>query len=160
MKNQRLGTILLVTLSTLLTPSCKKKNEELHPEETAGIPVKSAISGTFTAKINGAVKTFGANFYMVSGGVGTVITGSETGGTSITLGFFSTTAGTYDVDGTLTQAYYYVGSTQHVATSGKIIITEVENDKISGAFYFKEMGGVSITEGIFTDVPKNKSAAL
>lgn len=156
MKRNQLGTILLVAIGTLLTTSCKKKNEELHPEEVAEIPTKSTTSGMFTAKINGSLKTFGTNFYMVSGGVGTVITGSGRGGTSITLGFFSTTTGTYDVDGTLTQAYYSVGPTQHTATSGKIIITSVENDKISGTFWFDETGGVKVAEGIFTDVPKNK----
>jgi hypothetical protein len=154
MKTKRSGIILLVVVSTLLIPSCKKKSEDPQPEETTETPVTPVTSGTFTAKINGSAKTFGTNFYAVSGGVGTVITGTETGGTSITLGFFSTTTGTYDVDGTLTQAYYYVGSTQHTATSGKIIITKVDNNTISGTFYFEEAGGVKLAEGVFTDVPK------
>lgn len=143
---KRLGIILLVTMSTSLISSCKKKSEDPQPEGTT--------SGKFTANINGTAKTFGTNFYIISGGVGTTITVSEKDGTSITLAFFSTTAGTYDVDGTMTQAYYYVGSTQHTATTGKIIITKVDNDKISGTFYFEEAKGVVVTEGTFTDVPK------
>jgi hypothetical protein len=154
METKRLGVILLIALSTSFMHSCKKKHEDPQPEETT-IPVDPAKSGILTAKINGTTKSFGTNFYMVSGGVGTVITGSGKGGTSITLGFFSTTTGTYEVDGTMTQAYYYVGSTQHTAVSGEIIITKVENDKMSGTFYFKEPGGVEVTEGTFTDVPKN-----
>jgi hypothetical protein len=154
MKMIRRGIILLITVSTLLIPSCKKKNENPHPEETSEAPVKPVSSGTFLAKINGAPKKFGANYYMVSDGVGTTITVSETGGTGITLAFFSTTTGTYDVDGILTQAYYYVGSTQHTAVSGKIIITKAEDNKLSGRFYFAETGGVRVTEGIFTDVPQ------
>jgi hypothetical protein len=153
MKTKRLGIILLVSVvSTLLMPSCKKKSEDPQPDETTETPV--IATGSFTAKINGTAKAFGTNFYAVSGGVGTAITGTETGGTGITLAFFATTTGTYDVDGTLTQAYYNVGSTQHTASSGKIIITKVDNNKISGTFYFDETGGVKVTEGVFTDVPK------
>lgn len=155
METKRLGVILLIALGTSFMHSCKKKHEDPQPDETREIPINPAKSGTLTAKINGITKAFRTNFYLVSGGVGTVITGSEKDGTSITLGFFSTTTGTYEVDGTMTQAYYYVGSTQHTAVNGEIVITKVENDKMSGTFYFKETGGVSVTEGTFTDVPKN-----
>jgi hypothetical protein len=155
METKRLGVILLIALGTSFMHSCKKKHEDPQPEETT-TPVDPAKSGILTAKINGTTKSFGTNFYMVSGGVGTVITGTGKGGTSITLGFFSTTTGTYEVDGTMTQAYYYVGSTQHTAVNGEIIITKVENNKMSGTFSFKETGGVNVTEGTFTDIPKNE----
>jgi hypothetical protein len=149
MEAKRLGSILLMALSTLFIYSCKKKNEAPHPEGVV------TAKGTFRAKVNGVTKSFGTNCFIVSGGVGTTITGSAAGGISITLAFFSTTLGTYDVDGTLTQAYYYVGSTQHTASNGKIIITKVEDNKISGTFYFEEAAGVKVTEGTFTDVLKN-----
>jgi hypothetical protein len=155
MKAERLGVILLIAtvVSTLLIPSCKKKSEDPQPEETETSATPLA-NGMFTAKINGVVKTFGINSYMISGGVGIVISGLETGGTGITLGFFSTTPGTYDVDGTMAQADFYAGSTQHTATNGKIIITKVDNNKMSGTFCFEETGGVKVTDGVFTDVPK------
>ncbi len=152
---KRLGIILVVAASTLLMPSCKKKSDDPQPEESTETPVTPpATIGTFTAKVNGTAKTFGLNFYITNSGITGISASDAASGTGISLGLFGSTVGSYDIDGTLTQATYVVGSTQSSATSGKITITKVENNKMSGTFNFEVAGGVKVTEGVFTDVPK------
>lgn len=108
--------------------------------------------GSFSAKVDGTSKSYPVNYYITNSGM-SVISGTETGGTSISLSLFSTAVGSQDIDGIFTSASYIVGTTSKSAASGKIAITKIGNNKISGTFEFVVTGGVTVTAGTFTDVP-------
>lgn len=153
MKAKRLGMVLLLAASVVFAPSCKKKSEDPQPEEET--PVTPVVtSGTFTAKVDGVAKSYAVNYYLENSGMVAISGMDATGSTGISLSLFTSKVGSYDVDGMLTQANYLVGGTAHSGTSGKIVITNYENNKISGTFSFVKTGGVSVTEGVFKDVPK------
>lgn len=82
----------------------------------------------------------------------TAITGTSTVGTTISLTLFGTTTGTYAINGTTVNASYYNTAKTESAASGQIVISKIENGRISGTFNFVITGGVKATEGTFTDV--------
>jgi len=129
MKIARLGMVLLLAASTLVMPACKKKSEDPQPEEET--PVTPVVTyGSFSAKVDGTSKSYPVNYYITNSGM-SVISGTETGGTSISLSLFSTAVGSQDIDGIFTSASYIVGTTSKSAASGKIAITKIGNNKIS-----------------------------
>lgn len=152
MKITRLGIVTVLAASMFIMPACKKKSEDPEPEEE--VPVTPVVTyGSFSAKIDGSSKSYPINNYIVNGG--TAISATETGGTSIGLVFLGTSTGTYEYDPTFptTIMTYSSGSSSSQATSGKIVITKYADKKISGTFEFSVKGGVTVTEGSFTDVP-------
>jgi len=149
---KKAGIILTLAISTLLIPSCKKKSGDPAPEEVLTVP-------SFTAKINGVEQTFSLSKYTINGAAIQIV-GVDLQGNNINLGTSDSTykfLGAYTITtfGPAIAMYTVINPmTQHVAKTGKLTITKLENDKISGTFYFEEENGVKVTEGVFNDAQK------
>lgn len=109
-------------------------------------------AASFSAKIDGTVVNFPVTGYTQTGGR-TVIYGTSSTGKSITLNLNAGTAATYTIGGATVYATYYNTATTAMATSGQIVISKAENNKVSGTFNFVITGGATVTEGVFTAIP-------
>lgn len=148
MKMKRLGIMLLLAVAVCMTPACKKKSEDPQPEEETPI----TTPGSFTAKVDGVAKSYPVNYYYMTSGI-LVINSAETTGASagIALMIFSGKVGTFTMNGSTITAYYTNGAKDD-AQSGQIVISKLENNKVSGTFNFVTKAGVKVTEGVFTDI--------
>jgi hypothetical protein len=148
MKITRVGIVLVLAASMFIMPACKKKSEDPQPEEEIVTPVTTP---SFTAKVDGTAVTYPVNAYTQNGGH-TIIIGTSPVGTSITLNANAIVAGTYTINSTTISASYYNTSKTTYAVSGQIVISKIENSKISGTFNFVTDAGAKITEGVFANV--------
>lgn len=150
--------IQLIVLMLLFTTACKKK--EVLPQFTRG---------KVTVKVNGELKTFtAANSYLDSG----VLSFGDDAKTEI-IGFTipEIKEGIYDMSHQeFITAVYSKNEISYGATNGisglgqkgsfKLHITKIANGKISGTFEMTVLPNsgtgneITITEGIFEDIPK------
>lgn len=149
MKKNTTLLLLLIAGSTLLIPSCKK-SAQATPAPTP-LPATTVV---FSATVDGTAKTFPSSYYQaVSGGI--YVQGGGTTAPYIQLATqLAQATGTYTIGMGVTATYKDASNTGHIADSGTITISSLANNKISGTFSFVENGGVTITNGVFTDIPK------
>lgn len=147
MKKTSIAITLLISVSTILIPSCKKSKAPAP----APIPASTVA---FSATINGTAKTFSSSYYQnISGGI--YVQGGGTTAPYIQLAMqLSQATGTYTIGNMgISATYMDASNTGHMASSGTITISSLANNKTSGTFSFVESGGVTITNGVFTDIP-------
>ena len=149
MKKQLFTVMLIIAAGAITMPSCKKSSSS-----TTTTTPTTTTTAVFKATVNGTVETWGTYYYQLLSG-GTYI--SAFTGTQQKVQLVVTNAqvaGTYTI-GTLVMANYWDASnTMHSATTGTITISSIANNTITGTFAFVESGGVTVTNGVFTSIPK------
>lgn len=107
---------------------------------------------TLRAKVNGADWCGNATVRTVAST--TTIAATGNGREVMTITLLKTEPGTYQLVGNATFINGLLNT--HVATSGTLNITKLENNRISGTFSFQALsqtvGLINITEGSFTDL--------
>lgn len=148
MKLKRLGIMLVLAVVVCMTPACKKKSEDPQPEEET----TPATAGSFTAKVDGVAKSYPVNYYYLNSGI-LVVNAAETTGASagIALMIFQGKVGTFTINGSTIMGYYTNGAKDD-SKSGQIVISKLENNKVSGTFNFVTQAGVKVTDGAFTEI--------
>ena len=149
MKTRKINLIIIVLLSTMIFNRCTSTVQNVAVIDTAFI---------FKAEINGKLESWKTSNYqsLLSGGISiNAFYGSEKKIQLVLIN--SKSKGIYPVENYLAMINYWdAKNIAHSADSGTIIIRNESDQNISGSFSFVENQGITVTNGVFNNVPKTK----
>jgi len=147
--NKRSVLIMLAALFILSSFKLKERNDSI---------VQPAI-GVFSATLNDSIqKSWSTCHYdTLEGNIGINIYALNGNEVALKIYINASVPGTYDVNGRTCSINYYLSAEEkRSAINGNVIITQNENNTLSGTFTFDDglmENGITFTNGVFTDVP-------